>query len=99
MWTESGIGGNADAAVVTVHTPAVTHVIAAAHHDASVPIPELPAPYKQYNLASMDIPTFDIELIKATGGYDAVRANVFNGDATDLAPMNGMVSVSFTQSN
>ena len=97
MWSEVGMGGNADFTVITLHTATVTHTLAAVHHDATLAIPELPVAYKQYNLASTDIPTIDVAIVRATGGYDAVRANVFNGDLTDLAPMDGTVSISLAQ--
>jgi hypothetical protein len=94
MWSENGMGDNADLSVVTVQTATVTHVLATPHHDATVTILDLPATYKQYNLASSDIPTINVMIARVTGGYDAVRANVFNGDPTDLAPMDGTVSIS-----
>ena len=97
MWTETGMGGSADLSIVTLRTATLTHTIAAAHHDAQIKIPELPLAYKQYNLSSTDIPAIDVALARVTGGYDAVRATVFNGDPTDLAPMGGMVSISSAQ--
>jgi hypothetical protein len=97
MWTEVGMGGNADLSVIVLRTPTVTHRLAAVHHDATLGIPELPVAYKQYNLASTDIPAIDVAIVRVTGGYDAVRANVFNGDLTDLAPMDGTVSISLAQ--
>jgi hypothetical protein len=93
-WSEEGMGGNADFTVVALRTPTVTHMLATLHHDASVVIPELPTAYNQYNLATDDLPAIDVTLVRATGGYDAVRANVFNGDLTELAPMDGTVSLS-----
>ena len=74
-----------------------THPLAAVHQDRMLVIPELPVAYKQYHLASSDIPAIDISIVRVTGGYDAVRANVFDGDLTDLAPMDGMVSISLAQ--
>jgi hypothetical protein len=97
MWNEDGMGGNADFSVVALRTATVTHTIAVVHHDATVKIPELPVAYKQYNLASTDIPAIDVAILRVTGGYDAVRATVFNGDLTDLAPMDGTVSISSAQ--
>jgi hypothetical protein len=97
MWSEDGMGGNADLSVITLRTATVTHTLAAVHHDASLAIPELPLAYKQFNLASTDIPAIDVAILRVTGGYDAVRANVFNGDLTDLAPMDGTVSISLAQ--
>jgi len=97
MWSEAGMGGNADLSVVTLRTATVTHTLAVPHHDATAKIPELPVAYKQYNLASTDIPAIDVAIVRVTGGYDVVRANVFNGDLTDLAPMDGTVSVSLAQ--
>src|SRR5262249_34944133 len=50
-WTEDATGGYVHAIVVAVNTPTVNHTIAAPY-SPSLKIPELPAKYAQYNLAS-----------------------------------------------
>ena len=56
---------------------------------ASVQVMELPATFEQDNLAafdsmrSSDIPALAVSMVRVTAGYDAVRANVFDGDLAD----------------
>ena len=96
-WAEDPNGAATDAVVIVLRTATVTHTIAAPYA-ASVKLPLLPTSYNAYNLASTDIPTIEHSMIKVTGGYDAVRARIFNGELTDIAPMAGTSTVSTTVS-
>jgi hypothetical protein len=88
-WVEQG-PGDADAVVVTLNvtrgaamggTPArdaeYVHAIIAPHAGMTLRMPVLPGADAMYNLSMADDVAGTQGLVKATGGYDAIRGNAF----------------------
>lgn len=88
MWTEQALGTR-DFAVATLVEGSLTRMIAGGT-DAALHIPALPSTYAVSFTPDAQV---SVALGKATGGYDAVRGNLLNGNLVDAAPMNGQIVV------
>jgi hypothetical protein len=88
-WMQKGTG-TPDLAIASITVAGkFTHSVAAAYSGMSMRVPHLPAAYDLYNVQTTDTPSIAHNLVSVTGGYDGVRARVFNHALTDLAPMGG----------
>lgn len=104
-WTEAGTG-TADAVLVmmdvTRNMPDPTglgaeymRMIIAPHSGATLRVPQLPDP--AYNPQMMDQIAGSHGLVKATGGYDAIRMSGFaSSSIVSAAPPNGKLTLSYS---
>lgn len=106
-WVEEGAGApDAVLASLAVTRPDTTtldrqyvRVIIAPHGGPSLQVPILPAAGAIYNPAEGDQVGTRLGLVKATGGYDAVRARAFAVPSlVDAAPLDGQITLSYTGS-
>jgi hypothetical protein len=92
QWAELG-AGTPDYVIAGVHTLNVatpfSRVVAAPYTGTSLAVPQLPAKYAKYNPRVADAPFVIQSLVKVTGGYDVARPRLFNGENTNVVPMNG----------
>ena len=101
-WTESG-AGDADAVIVTLQVTrggpptgddTYARAIIAPHTGLMLRMPQLPD--ARYNPVMMDQIAGNHGLVKATGGYDAIRAGVFSvGNVVETAALDGKVTLSY----
>jgi hypothetical protein len=67
-----------------------------APYGTTVRMPLLPGAGFDYNPQADDQVDVALGLVKATGGYDAIRAHAFNATSlTDITPMSGQLTVSY----
>jgi len=100
-WTETGTG-TADAVVAALDvTPKTSttvteywRVVVAPHASSTLALPTLPD--AMYNPAATDQVAIQTGILSATGGYDAIRANVFDyDDVVSAAPVDGFATLSY----
>jgi hypothetical protein len=98
-WLEVGEGAPDFVTAMLVTTrgeQTFTRHVAAPYAGALLLVPPLPDPYLGLNWLAGDIVAANHQLVRATGGYDAMRGRLFAvGSTIDAAPMNGTTTVSY----
>ena len=80
-------------------TDPYVRMILAPHGGPMLAVPVLAGSAAAYNPATGDQVATQLGLVQVTGGYDALRAHAFANDQTaELAPMNGMLTLSYSGS-
>ena len=94
-WTEQGTG-SPDLSIATITVGAVdrqfSRSIVAPYTGTSLRVPAMPAAH-DYNVRPTDTPRLAHALVRVTGGYDGVRAHVFDIAHSAIAPIGGTATV------
>jgi hypothetical protein len=99
-WSEVGSGTAAlSVAHVSIPERNFTRHFAGPYLGTSLRLPPLPAPHDHFNIAPTDVPKVIHNLANLDGGYDAVRARVFDQALADIAPMGGTAVASVYATN
>lgn len=98
-WTEVGTGTPDFVTAMLATTRGeltFTRYIAAPYAGPSLVVPRLPDSYATLNWIAGDTVAASHALVKATGGYDAMRGRLYAvGSTVDAVPMNGTTTVSY----